>query len=58
MCLRQINLLPRAKNGALGRLYICRYRPQAQRHIDRIDTERGSEGKLADPMLFRMASGA
>src|SRR6516165_9033346 len=60
-CLRarqQIDLLSRAKDSALSSLYIGRYSPQPQSHIERIDAERGPEGKLADPMLFRMAGGA
>jgi hypothetical protein len=56
--LRQIDLLSRAKDGALPGLYICRYSPQAQSDIERIDAERGPEGELANPMLFRMAGGA
>jgi len=56
ICLRKIDLLPRAKNGTLAGLYIGRYRPQAQRHIDRVDAERGPEGELANTMLFRMAA--
>jgi hypothetical protein len=39
-------------------LYISRYTPQPQSHIERIDAERGPEGKLANPMLFRMAGRA
>src|SRR5215831_4879803 len=54
----QINLLSRAKDNALPGLYIGRYGPQAQRHIERIDAERGPEGQLADPMLVCMAAGA
>jgi len=57
-CLRQINLLPRPKNSALPGRYIGRYSPEPQSHIERIEAERGPEGKLADPMLFRMAGGA
>jgi hypothetical protein len=56
--LRQIDLLSRPKDSALSGLYIGRYSPQPQSHIERIDAERGPEGKLADPMLFRMAGGA
>ena len=55
ICLCQIDLLSRPKDRALPGLYICRHCPQPQRHIERIDAERGPEGKLADPMLFRMA---
>ena len=58
ICLRQIDLLSRPKDGALPGLYIGRYSPQPQSHIERIDAERGPEGKLADPMLFRMAGSA
>ena len=58
ICLRQINLLPRPKNSALPGRYIGRYSPQPQSHIERIEAERGPEGKLADPMLFRMAGAA
>jgi hypothetical protein len=57
-CLRQIDLLSRPKDGALPGLYIGRHSPQPQSHVERIDTERGPEGKLADPMLFRMTCGA
>jgi hypothetical protein len=57
-CRRQIDLLSRPKDSALPGLYIGRYRPQPHSHIERIDAERGPEGKLADPMLFRMAGGA
>jgi len=57
ICLRQINLLPRTKNSALPGCYIGRNSPQPQSHIERIEAERGPEGKLADPMLFRMAGG-
>src|SRR6516162_2413146 len=56
--LLQIYLLSRPKNSALPGLHIGRYRPQPQSHTERIDAERGPEGKLADPMLFRMAGGA
>jgi hypothetical protein len=56
--LRQIYLLSRPKDSALPGLYIGRCRPQPHSHIERIDAERGPEGKLADPMLFRMARGA
>ena len=58
ICLRQVDLLSRAKDSALPGLYIGRYSPQPQSHIERIDAECGPEGKLADPMLFRMAGGA
>src|SRR5262245_3436912 len=58
ICLRQIDLLSRPEDGALPGLYIGRHCPQPQSHIERIDAERGPEGKLADPMLFRMAGGA
>jgi len=40
------------------RLQIGRYSPQPQSHIERIEAERGPEGKLANPVLFRMAGGA
>ena len=56
--LLQIYLLSRPKDSALPGLYIGRYSPQPQSHIERIDAERGPEGKLADPMLFRMTGGA
>ena len=56
--LRQMDLLSRPKDSALPGLYIGRYSPQPQSHVERIDPERGPEGKLADPMLFRMAGGA
>ncbi len=56
--LRQINLLSCPKHSALPGLYIGRYSPQPQRHIERIDAECGPEGKLANPMLFCMAGGA
>jgi len=58
LCLRQIDLLSRPKDSALPGLYIGRYSPQPQSHVERIDPERGPEGKLSDPMLFRMAGGA
>jgi hypothetical protein len=58
ICLRQIDLLSRPKDSALSGLYIGRYSPQPQSHIERIDAERGPEGKLADPMLFRMTGRA
>ena len=58
ICLRQIDLLSRPKDSALPGLYIGRYSPQPQSHIERIEAQRGPEGKLADPMLFRMAGGA
>jgi hypothetical protein len=50
--------LSRPKYSALPGLYIGRYGPQPQRHIDRIDAQCRPEGKLADPMLFGMADGA
>jgi|SRR6516165_7250528 len=53
-CLRQIDLLSRPKDSALP----GRHSPQPRSHTERIDAERGPEGKLADPMLFRMAGGA
>jgi hypothetical protein len=53
----QIDLLSRPKDSALPGLPIGRYRPQPQRHIERIDAEFGPEAKLTDPMLFRMAGG-
>jgi hypothetical protein len=55
---QQIDVLSRPKDNALPGLYIGRYSPQTQRHADRIDAERGPEGELADPMLFRMAGRA
>ena len=58
LCLRQIDLLSRPKDGALTGLYIGRHCPQPQSHIERIDSERGPEGKLSDQMLFSMAGGA
>jgi hypothetical protein len=58
ICLRQIDALSRAKHSALPGLYIGRYSPQPQSHIERIDAERRPEGKLADAMLFGMAGGA
>ena len=57
-CLRHIDLLSRAKDCALPGLHIGRYSPQPQSDIERINTEPGPEGKLADPMLFRMTGGA
>jgi hypothetical protein len=50
--------LSRPKDSALPRPNISRYSPQSQSHIEGIDAERGPEGKLANPMLFRMAGGA
>jgi len=58
LCLRQMDPLSRPKDDALPGLHIGRYGPQKQRCVERIDPERGPEGKLADPMLFRMAGGA
>jgi|SRR6516162_4769531 hypothetical protein len=58
VCLRQMDLLSRPKDSALPGLDIGRYGPQPQSHTERIDAERGPEGELADPMLFRMAGGA
>jgi hypothetical protein len=58
ICPCQIDLLSRPKDNALPSLDIGRYSPQPQSHIERIEAERGPEGKLADPMLFRMAGGA
>jgi len=58
LCLHQIDLLSRPKHSALPGLYIGRYGPQSQRHIDRIDAECRPEGQLADPMLLGMAGGA
>jgi hypothetical protein len=57
-CLPKINPLQRPKDSALAGLDIGRYGPQAQGDIERIDAERGPEGKLADPMLFCMAGSA
>ena len=54
-CLRQIDPLPRPKDSAFPGLYIGRSQPQS--YIERIDAERGPEGKLADPMLFRVTGG-
>ena len=56
--LRQIDLLPRAKDRALTGLEIGRDDPQPEGHIEGIDTQRGPKAKLADPMLFRMAGSA
>jgi hypothetical protein len=56
--LRQIDLLSRPKDDALPGLDIGWHSPQPQSHIERIDAERGPKGKLADPMLLRMAGGA
>jgi hypothetical protein len=50
--------LSRPKDDALPGLDIGRHSPQPQSHVDRIDAECRPEGKLADPMLFRMAGGA
>src|SRR5271168_1903311 len=58
ICLRQIDVLSRPKDDALPGLDIGRHSPQPQSHVERIDAECGPEGKLADPMLFRMAGGA
>src|SRR6516165_7974372 len=57
-CLRQIDPLSRPKHRALPGLHISRYSPQPKSHVERIDVECGPEGKLADPMLFRVAGGA
>jgi hypothetical protein len=56
--LRQIDLLSCPKHCALPGLYIGRYSPQPQCHIERIDAECGPERKLANAMLFCMAGGA
>jgi hypothetical protein len=58
ICLRQIDVLSRAKDCALPGRYIGRYSPQPQRDIERIDTEPRPEGKLANSMLFLMTGGA
>src|SRR5271169_5646904 len=58
ICPPEIDLLARPKDDALPGLHIGRYGPQTQRYVEGIDPERGPEGKLADPMLFRMAGGA
>ena len=39
ICLCQIDALSRAKHSALPGLYIARYGPQPQCHVDRIDAE-------------------
>jgi hypothetical protein len=57
LCFRQIDLLSRAKHGALTGLEIGRHDPQPEGHIEGIDAQRGPEAEFADPMLFRMASG-
>jgi hypothetical protein len=57
-CLRQIDPLSCPKHRALPSLHISRYSPQPKGHVERIDTECGPEGKLADPMLCRMAGSA
>ena len=56
--IRQIDLLSRLKDNAVPGFDIGRYSPRPQSHVERIDTECGPEGKLADPMLFCMAGGA
>jgi hypothetical protein len=56
--LRQIDPLSRPKDGALPGLYIGRNCPQPQSYVERIEAECGPEGKLADPVLFRMAGAA
>ena len=56
-CLRQVDPLSRPKDSARAALFIARYSPEPQRHVERIDTERRPEGKLTDPMLFRMTGG-
>ena len=56
--LRQIDLLSRPKHSPLPGLDIARYSPEPQSHVERIDAVRGPKRKLADPMLFRMTSGA
>ena len=58
ICIRQIDLLSRPKDNAVPGFDIGRYSPRPQSHVERIDTECGPEGKLADPMLFCMAGGA
>jgi hypothetical protein len=57
LCLRQIDLLSRAKHSALTGLEIGRHDPQPEGHIEGIDAKRGPKAELADPMLFRMAGG-
>ena len=56
--LRQIDLLSRAKDRALPGLYISGYSPQPQSDTERVDAKQGPEGKLANPMLFRVTGRA
>ena len=53
--LRQIDVLSRAKHGALTGLEIGGDDPQPEGHIEGIDALRGPKAELADLMLFRMA---
>jgi hypothetical protein len=48
----------RARKTLRSPASIGRYSPQPQSDVERIDAQRGPEGKLANPMLFRMAGGA
>jgi hypothetical protein len=50
--------LSRPKHNALASLDIGRHSPQSKSDVEGIDAEFRPEGKLADPMLFRVASGA
>jgi hypothetical protein len=58
ICLPKIDLLSRPKDNAFPGPYIGRYSPQPQRHIERIDAERGPKGKLANPALSGMTGEA
>jgi hypothetical protein len=56
--LRQIDLLTRPKHSALPGLYIARYSPEPQSHVERINPACRPKRKLADAMLSRVAGGA
>jgi hypothetical protein len=46
------------KDSVLPGLFVGRYSPQPQGHIEGIDAQRGPEGKLVQPILFCIAGGA
>ena len=48
----------RARNTVRAPAFKSADTVQSRNHIKRIDAERGPEGELAEPMLFRVTSGA